>query len=162
MSRLAFGLVMSAVLVAASAGCQREPAFEYAPVSGKVIKNGVPLSGVRVIFYADHEAGTLGPRAFARTNEAGEYRLHTDSGTVGAVLGKHRVCLMESANIQLFVRQRFEKDPAKLGKLADKAPPAAPEPAAAGRLPAAYASAAQTPLRAEVHAGDQTIDFVVP
>jgi hypothetical protein len=161
MSRSAFALALSAVLAAASCGCQREPSFEYAPVSGKVTKNGVPLGGVRVIFYADPESDTRGPRALARTNEAGEYQLHTDSGTEGAVLGKHRVCLLESANLETFVKQRFGKDPAKVEQLAGKAPPTA-APTSSGRLPVEYGRVGQTPLRAEVHAGSQTIDFVVP
>jgi hypothetical protein len=162
MSRSAFSLVLSAVLAAASCGCQREPTFEFAPVSGKVTRNGAPVTGIRVIFYADPDFGTTGPRAMARTNDAGEYQLHTDSGTEGAVLGKHRVCLVESASLETFVKQRFGKDPAKVEQLAAKVGPPAPAASPAGRVPAEYTRVGQTPLRAEVHAGSQTIDFVVP
>jgi hypothetical protein len=162
MRRSTFSLVLPAVLVAASCGCQREPAFEYAPVSGKVTKNGAPLSGVRVIFYADPEAGTRGPRAFARTNAAGEYHLHTDAGKDGAVLGTHRVCLMEGGNIAAFVKQRFERDPARLEKLAAKVPQTDLQSSDEGAVPYSYTQVAETPLRAEVHPGGQTIDFHVP
>jgi hypothetical protein len=162
MRRSTFNVVLSAVLAAASCGCQREPTFEYAPVSGKVTKNGAPLAGIRVMFYADHEAGTRGPRALGRTNAAGEYQLTTDAGVSGAVVGTHRVCLLPpSRGIQRFVESRSEKDAAQFEKVLGKLPKgegAGQE----GPVPAEFSDMAKTPLHAAVHSGSQTIDFEVP
>jgi hypothetical protein len=163
MSRWFFSLVLPAVLIAASSGCQRGEEFIFAPVSGTVTRNGVPLSGVRVIFYADPDAGTHGPRAIGRTNAQGQYHLHSDAGDDGAVLGRHRVCVLESADFARFVQQRYEKDPAKIEKLAGKvAGPGLSTAGSATRLPSDCSSIADTPLRADVHPGPQTIDLVVP
>jgi hypothetical protein len=161
MRRSTFTLVLPAVLVAASCGCQREPTFEYGAVSGKVTKNGAPLPGIRIVFYADLESGTRGPRAFARTDAAGEYHLRTDAGKDGAVLGTHRVCLTESGKAPAFIAQRFAKDPGKLEKLAAKFPQGDSQSTGAESVPYSYSQIAETPLRATVHPGSQTIDFQV-
>jgi prepilin-type N-terminal cleavage/methylation domain-containing protein len=66
------------------------------PVEGTVIKDGRPLRGIEVVFLADPDAGTQGPRAVSRTDEAGHYRLRTDNSDEGVVVGKHRVLLLDT------------------------------------------------------------------
>ena|SRR5579883_2884280 len=150
-------LVTALALAAALSGCQREPEFVFAPVTGTVTKNGAPLPGVRVIFYPDADADTRGPRSLAVTDAAGHYQLRTDTGVDGAAVGNHRVCLLEPHDLTRVVQQRFAKQPGAAKDLADKL-----TPADAPRLPPAYGSVGQTPLRAEVRAGSQSIDFTVP
>jgi hypothetical protein len=53
-----------------------------------------------VTFWADREAGTQGPRTQAVTDDSGHYRLRTDNGDAGAVVGKHRVCILDLRNIR--------------------------------------------------------------
>src|SRR5581483_8268674 len=85
-------LLLSALAVTAS-GCG--PKFTYVPVEGTVTKNGRPLANVEVVFLADPDAATEGPRATGRTDEAGHYRLRTDHGDDGAVAGTHRVLVLD-------------------------------------------------------------------
>jgi hypothetical protein len=160
MPRSLIGLAL--LLVAGACGCQREEVFVYAPVSGKVTRHGTPLANVRVIFYADPESGTRGPRAFARTDASGQYHLRTDKGEDGAALGTHRVCLVGATGVPQFVRQRFEKEPQKVEQLAGKAGVSVGAQDTGGAVAASYGSVGETPLRAEVHAGSQTIDFDLP
>ena len=73
------------------------------PVTLLQFLNGISLSGIEVVFLADSEAGTVGPRATGRTDETSHYRLRTDDGEDGAVVGKHRVVIRdrEAAEKQL-------------------------------------------------------------
>jgi hypothetical protein len=80
-------------LAAAAEGCQRGPRWNLAPVEGTVTKGGRPLPHIEVVFVTDLDAGTQGPKASSFTDEAGHYRLQTDNGDDGAVVGKHRVLL---------------------------------------------------------------------
>src|SRR5262245_35042525 len=76
-------------LAALAGGCHRGSAWSLAPVEGTVTKGGRPLQGVEVVFLADSDADTMGPRAAGRTDEAGHYRLRTDNGEDGVVVGKY-------------------------------------------------------------------------
>jgi hypothetical protein len=100
-------------------------------VEGTVTKDGRPLANVRVVFLAD--TGSVGPRAAGLTDKAGHYRLRTDYGEDGAVVGKHRVVILDRTTPRMGAVH-----------LSDY-----------GRFP-------QTPLRAEVHPGRQTLDFDLP
>src|SRR5262245_54429173 len=82
-------------LAAAAGGCQREPRWNLAPVEGAVTRAGRPLANIQVVFLADVEAGTQGPRASGITDQAGRYRLRTVNGDEGAVMGHHRVRLVD-------------------------------------------------------------------
>src|SRR5262245_51469786 len=81
-------------LGALSGGCHRSQAWNLAPVEGTVTKGGRPLQGVEVVFLADSDADTMGPRAAGRTDEAGRYRLRSDIGEDGVVVGKYRVLIL--------------------------------------------------------------------
>src|SRR5689334_19899343 len=82
-------------LTAASEGCQRGSAWNLVPVEGTVTKGGHPLHGIEVVFLADSDAGTEGPKVTGKTDEAGHYHLRTDNGDDGAVAGKYRVLVLD-------------------------------------------------------------------
>jgi hypothetical protein len=105
-------------------------------VEGTVVKDGRPLADIQVVFLADAEAGTQGPRASGITDESGHYRLRTDNGEDGVVVGKHHVCL--------FVLEAEAMTPAEKRRVT--------------RL---YGSFSETPLRIEVRPGEQVIDLEV-
>jgi hypothetical protein len=145
-------------LAAAVEGCQRGPTWDLAQVEGTVTKNGRPLRGIEVIFVADSDSGTVGPRTLGRTDEAGHYRLRADSGGDGAVVGKHRVLFFDAETASKRRRggtpgmplMKEEKMPER--KKAEDAPRVSPR----------YGRFDETPVRAEVHPGPQTLDFDIP
>src|SRR5262249_55314132 len=139
--------------------CQGKPPF--APVEGTVTKGGKPLAGVIVDFYPD--PGDRGPRSTsAPTDEAGHYRLHSSwGGDDGAVVGPHRVCIVENRNegSGLFGRQ---SKAAKLPKEAqEKLARLKKEASESRRVPRGYGRPTDTPLRVEVQPGEQVIDLEV-
>src|SRR5689334_2297251 len=84
--QLRFGgvvLLCGLLSLAAGGGCQRGAKWNLAPVEGTVTKEGRPLAGAMVVFLADSEASTTGPRASGWTDAAGHYRLRTDRGEEG-------------------------------------------------------------------------------
>jgi hypothetical protein len=136
MTRHGFGLTMLFVgaLVATASGCG--PKFTFVPVEGTVTKNGRPLANVEVVFLADPNTDTLGPRATGRTDATGHYRMRTDRGDDGAVPGTHRVLVLDLD--------------------------AAKNPAAAPRVPPNYGSIPDTPLRAKVSSEPLVFDITIP
>ncbi|MBN9119614.1 MAG: carboxypeptidase regulatory-like domain-containing protein [Planctomycetes bacterium] len=144
-----------AVLLVIACGCSG-PNITFAPVEGTVTRNGKPLPRAQVIFYADEESG--GPRATGLTDEAGKFRLATDDGKEGAPVGRHRVCVLDT-----------NAAAERLGLLAKHGPPDGAgkgvQPKAAGKsapVPPEYGRPAETPLRAEVRPGPQTLNFQIP
>lgn len=164
MTRRGLGLMalLHSVLVVAVGGCERK--FTFVPVEGTVTKNGRPLRNVNVVFLADPDTDTLGPRATGTTDEAGRYRLRADKGEDGAVPGAHRVLVLDlDVARQQFLRSMRGKD----------APPATPEAAkrlegelkkqaASPRVPPKYGSIPETPLRARVGAEPLVFDITIP
>jgi hypothetical protein len=153
-------------LAAATAGCQRGSTWNLAPVEGTLTKEGRPLANIRVAFLVDLKAGTLGPQASGITDEAGHYRLRTDHGDEGAVVGKHRVVLfdLEVAQKQTLrsLRKRQRNDTEQLSpeiakRLEEQLKPTGDVP----RVPPRYGRFNETPLRVEVHPGPQVIDLEV-
>jgi hypothetical protein len=140
-------------LTATTEGCQRGQTWDLAPVEGTVTKDGRPLAGVEVVFWADLDAGTQGPRSSDITDEAGHYRLLTDNGGNGVVLGKHHVCLVDVSTDNDKKVSRVQRDGAQVE-------PKTPE--AKRRVPRRYERFKETPLRVEVHPGPQTLDFQLP
>ena len=139
------------VLAAGAGGCQREPTWNLAPVEGTVTKDGRPLANIQVVFLADVDAGTQGPRTRGITDEAGHYRLRTDNGDDGAVPGKHRVVLLDpEARKGRMGRAPQEPQPKEAEKAKD-----------APRLPPRYGNFSETPLRVEVRPEPQVIDLDV-
>jgi hypothetical protein len=148
----ATGLLLAAL--AASAGCQGEPPFRLAAVEGSVTRGGKPLAGVIVVFWGDPEAGTVGPCSLGPTDAAGRYELHTEQGAKGAVVGRHKVCILDSRVVQSrLLRGNHKLDPNHLpdGFASPGAPPVALR----------YADQKSTPLRAEVGPAEQVIDLEV-
>jgi hypothetical protein len=121
-------------------------------VEGTVTKGGRPLADLRVVFLADAEAGTQGPRASGITDQAGHYELRTDAGDRGAVVGRYRICL--------HIPLREEEDLSPQAKR-PKAGAAKPPASEAAQLPPTYSSFANTPLRVEVQPEAQVIDLEV-
>src|SRR5689334_15513348 len=89
-------LLCGLLSLAVGGGCQRGSKWNLAPVEGTVTNEGRPLAGAMVVFLADTEAGTTGPRASGWTDAAGHYLLRTDQGEEGVVPGKHRVLILVS------------------------------------------------------------------
>ena len=82
--------VALAVLSVSFLGCSQQ--YSFGPVEGRVTRDGKPLVNFQVIFYPD--GPQAGPRSTGFTDEDGRYRLQTDTGGDGAVIGPHRVCLI--------------------------------------------------------------------
>jgi hypothetical protein len=166
-------------LTAAAGGCQRGPTWNLAPVEGTVTKDGHPLPGIEVTFLADLDAGTEGPLAKGTTDEAGHYRLRTDNGDDGAVVGKHRVVLhnlkLPTKQVSGDVRRRPRKEKDKhlqeeLRKketarqsleIAKRMEEELRKATGAPRVPPSYGSFNDTPLRVEVRPEAQVIDLDV-
>jgi hypothetical protein len=147
-------LLLWLAFVVAAPGCSRGP--QFANVEGTVTLNGRPLKDVEVVFLPDPDTGTVGPASTSYTDEHGHYQLRTHKGRGGAVVGTHRVCLRDLTILPL---PPFANDPeAELPRAGvPKAKPAGPKPS---RVPVAYNSSQETPLRAvEVKPGEQTLDF---
>jgi hypothetical protein len=87
-------LLAVGVAMPAFAACQGQQ-FPTVPVEGVVLKNGKPMDNMKVEFYPDRESGVIGPRSFGVTDAHGRFRLQTDAGADGAVVGKHRVVLVD-------------------------------------------------------------------
>jgi hypothetical protein len=162
MSRYGSGLTVLSLAALAAGGCQRAE-FAFYPVEGTVTRGGRPLPNIQVVFLADPDAGTVGPRAIGKTDAAGRYRLRTDQGDDGAVAGTHRVVVLD-----LDARAQHSRPVrgAQRNEVARGAPEDAQrlgdEPKATPRVPPGYRSVSQTPLRAKVGPGPQTLDFEIP
>jgi hypothetical protein len=80
-------------IVATAAGCSSS--YPLAPVSGVVTLDGKPLAEARVAFQPRSPAGqaNAGPGSYAKTDDAGRYRLKTITGVDGAVVAVHDVSI---------------------------------------------------------------------
>jgi hypothetical protein len=151
-------LVWFAAAGLAAAGCGRGP--QWAAVEGTVTVDGQPVSNIEVVFVPDPARGSNGPRAAALTDEQGHYRLHGDKGEEGAVVGQHRVLIVDNAT-----RSRFGRPAPAAPAGGDDPAPVRPRPAPAsksGRIPLRFGSLTDTPLQGvEVKRGTQRHDFDV-
>jgi hypothetical protein len=128
---------------------------EWAPVEGTITRAGQPLAGVRMTFVPDRGAGTLGPRSAGITDAAGHYQLRSDAGHLGAIVGHHRVQVLDLNAVQLAREKRAER--IKLRHQDSKKKPQQPEEKSA---PEEFH---ETPIgNVEIHSGLQTIDFQLP
>lgn len=137
--------------VTALLGCQREPAFSFAPVEGTVTRGGKPLADVIVVFWNDADSG-LAPLSSGATDAQGHYRLHTDQGVEGAVVGRHRVCILDRATLP-----NLMSTPKREG---NRRPTEMPAPASL-LVPPGYSRKDETPIHVEVRPGEQVIDLEV-
>lgn len=131
-------VALLAFLSAALTGCGSD-SFKTAPVKGKIIFNGKPVPQGTVMFVPV----TPGPTATGQINSDGTYSLTTFKKGDGAVLGKHKV-VVDAKN-----------------ELPAVFPPGADPPTPPPIVPDKYISHATTDLVAEVHDGDNTLDFTL-
>jgi hypothetical protein len=120
-----------------------------AKVEGTLFLNGGPLPDIEVYFIPDGERGTRGPRAAAITDSAGHFQLDLGDLGRGAVVGHHRVVLIDRSSLPPVPDPRFDGPGAR---------PRMPQPS---RIPAAYTTATTTPLRAEVPSSPQSIQLEI-
>lgn len=137
-SRLFPGLCLIAVLVAA-AGCGGE-SVKIVPAEGVLKIGGRPAANVLVQFMPDVRASSKGPTSTATTDERGVFRLQTQDGTDGAVVGTHMVVLVD-----------LDEERAPQGREAKK-----------GRLDGKYNAPTASNLTATVSEGGGTITIDVP
>ena len=104
-----------------------------------------------VVFWGDSEAGGPLPGSHGSTNSAGHYRLYSDQGAEGAVVGPYRVCVVEASAVlnRMVSRKASERLPKDLVS------------AQAPEVPETYTRRTETPLRAVVQPGAQVIDFEI-
>jgi hypothetical protein len=147
---------VASALLAGLVGCARGP--EFGEVRGKVTLDGQPLPEVEVVFLPDPERGTLGPKSSCYTDDQGRYVAQTSKGRDGVAIGFCRVCIHDiRALLSPFGGDAIKKAGAH-GKEPDK--PSRPRPPPPSRVPAAYASVRDTPLKAvEVKPGKNELNF---
>jgi hypothetical protein len=167
MTRYGFPLtvLLLGVLTVLSSGCGRGE-LAFFPVEGTITKGGHPLSNIEVVFLADPDAGTVGPRASGRTDEFGHYRLRTDQGNDGAVAGGHLVLILDNEIAEkqadfLFRRQLPEERRRPSMDNAKRLQEELKSASAVSRVPPKYGHINETSLRVEVRPGPQVIDFDV-
>jgi hypothetical protein len=131
-------LVSGLALIAV--GCTSPPPL--GEVEGVVRVGGKPLADVLVTFLPDTDQDHRGERAAGKTDAEGRYRLRREQGQNGTMIGVYRVVIEDLA---IYSAPRTSD-----GTLLAK-PPVRFSPQLAAPL--------QTPLRREVKAGAQTIDF---
>lgn len=131
-----------------AAGCSRDPIL--ADVSGVVRIDGKPMSQAMVEFVPDNgneDSGDTEPSSMAFTDENGRYTLKTYTDLPGAVVGNHRVAIVD-----LIAYPPTDPTDAKGVERASGKP----------RVPDSYRDILKTPLRKTITAGaQQTIDIDV-
>lgn len=135
-----------------SLGACRSETFPMVPVEGVLTKGGKPMDNVKVEYYTDRESGTIGPRSFGVTDAEGRFRLDTDAGESGAVVGKHRVVLTDVEYLER-TAPIPPNHPIAL-KHKGKGPPV-------DRIPESYREFFLTPLRSEVGPPSSTVSLEV-
>ncbi len=128
---------------------------DVAEVEGTVLFNKKPVKNVLIEFLPDVEHGTRGPRSTAITDDQGHYSLHFDDLQPGAVVGHHRVVMLE-------LDDDPDRDRKGEGHRPDAKAGSTERPANRALLPASYKKATSTPLKRELQPGKQTIDFNLP
>jgi hypothetical protein len=123
-------------LLLLAAGCGSGPTL--GEVEGTVKLNNKALPGVVVQFLPDPEKDTRGPESSATTDENGHYTLTCANSRPGAVVGWHRVIVIDPDEERPAQGQSRKKEP---------------------RVIQVYTSPASTPLRHEVKPGGQTINL---
>jgi hypothetical protein len=123
---------------------------EIAEVEGTVLWHKKPLANAQIEFHPDNLRGTNGPRSTDMTDEHGRYTLYFDDNQPGAIVGQHRVILIEADQ-----STRGGKGRQRAAAEHKKAP-------SGPTIDSRYAKIATTPLTREVVSGKQTINFDLP
>jgi hypothetical protein len=107
--------------------------------------DGKPLANVMVTFNPD---AANQPQSTGVTDDAGHFELRCNNGAPGAVVGQHRVVVVDAAR---FIPAK-DRDADEL-PTGDDVPPS--------RVPSAYGRPDTTPLRQDVAKGSQTVTIEV-
>ncbi|OWK35657.1 hypothetical protein [Fimbriiglobus ruber] len=153
MARSAACVILFGAGLLVAAGCEQK--FPTIPVEGTVTKNGKPQNDIEVVFLADPDSKTVGPRATGKTDAAGRYRLQIEGGSPGAVPGTHRVLVLDlNAAKQMAPRGKgtMPVSPEQARRLEEEARKAL-------RIPPNYGSINNTPLRATIGAQPVVFDI---
>ncbi len=118
-------------------------ASQVAPVEGVVNLDGKPVAGALVIFEPDGEAPV---QSTGVTDEFGQFRLRSNDGRLGAVVGTHRVVVRGASSFAVAT-----------DKEADEVTPVADTSATA--IPSDYLRIDRTPLRQEVTATANSVSI---
>ena len=111
------------------------------PIHGKITLNGNPIGPGDILFIPDSSKGTKGKGATGSFEADGVYTLTTYNKGDGALVGHHRVVIRPRAP-GAKPGEEFFGNPRTLAPIAPK-----------------YGINSQTPLKAEVIAGEDQIDF---
>lgn len=104
------GFLFCALTLGFITGCG--DGVKLAPVTGKITADdGKPLGKIMIEFYPT--AG--GPRSFGESDAEGKYKLTTDDGRDGAVVGSHSVVLRDVGNVPKFLGRKGEDQNASDG-----------------------------------------------
>lgn len=135
-----FGRQLAIVLLLLVTGCGDSRQMKVWPVSGRVLVNEKPATGVEVAFYGlDDNNQSVAPFPRAITNERGEFQLTSYENGDGAPAGRYSVTLVWPTS--------HSTDPETVDESRD-------------RFRGKYASADTSTLTAEVVAGaNRDIDF---
>jgi hypothetical protein len=139
--RYLFGV--AALTAGLLSGCGRS--VTLGEVDGTVRLDGQPLGQVLVVFVPEDPQQ---PQSMGITDAEGHFKLRCNNSRSGAVVGPHRVTLVD-ANMAPGGRKRDDE----------------PEEGAArpvSRVPEVYSRTDRTPLRQTVAAGTQTISLEIP
>lgn len=140
----AFCVALLAAGVALLAGCGRGPSL--AAVEGTVSgPDGKPMPDILVQFNPDQNTGSKVFGSSAVTDPNGRFVLKCDNGEPGAVVGPHRVVLIDSAF--------GNEDDANLGKR--------PAKKQVNRVPQTYLSPTTTPLAVVVEADKKSYELKI-
>lgn len=134
-----------AIATAGVGGCKparKGPAT--APVTGVVTYNGSPVAGATVSF----QPGEGGRSAAGVTDASGRYQLSTYARNDGAIPGDYSVVIV-----------KFEATPTGSGTGKDYKPPVGDIPPPKNELPAKFADAKTSGLKATVGKGQNSVDF---
>ena len=135
-------LVTIALLGLLVVGCR--PAIPLGQVEGTIRMAGRPLQNVVITFIPKGNGAGAPVRSFGQPEATGRFRLKTEQGDEGAVVGEH-VAILEDLS-------QYEAPRSDDGTLLQRP---------VERFPAAYADPLRSPWRVTVRAGRQTIDLNV-
>jgi hypothetical protein len=120
-------------------GCSGAP--QVAPVEGVVKLDGKPVAGALVIFEPEGESPI---QSTGVTDELGQFRLRSNDGREGAVVGSHRVVVRGASSFAVAT----DKEADEVAPVSDSAGDA---------IPADYLRVDRTPLRQEITADANTV-----
>jgi len=151
--RAGFKLLLFLGILLIGSGCNR--GVPVADVNGVIKMDGKPVPHVRIMFLPDPQHGTTGPFSAGLSDDEGRFKLTCEDEREGAVVGWHRVVLMNSG-------ENLYRTPRHGRREEDEPVPKAPKAKKAGpKVPEKYGTAAKTPLEMEVKATKNDLELVL-